>query len=209
MRWMVIALLVVPASVWAQVHVDVKILVPPSPPPVVEPAPPVAPAPSVAVAPPPVERRHIPAVPGIVLTVDSGRILHGALAQGAGVSLLAHPIEDYPFEISFDYQRDGYDSDGRVDHRIGYTLIIGSTTKRLSPYVVIPMGVNIVVRDALDTKAQGYVGIGGGGKLRLGDWALSVDARVLSRSENSSDDEVMPLPSETVLEAHANVAYVF
>jgi hypothetical protein len=223
MRSLLVGLvLLVPITARAQVHVDIDVDVnvhlpppPPAPPPA---ATPVAVAvdapPTVVVATPKpspfAPRPSIPATLGIGLTVASGHVVNEGNSEGIGVSAIMHPVVPYPLEVSIDYERDAFDSaDLRVDHRIGYSLYFGPSTGRLSPFVVVPMGVNIVTRAELDTKVEGYVGIGGGVKLRLGDWVISGDARVLSRAENPSDGENMVLPSEVVLEAHATVAYIF
>jgi hypothetical protein len=223
MRSLLVGLvLLVPITARAQVHVDIDVDVnvhlPPPPPPA---PPPPAPPPVAVDAPPTVvvetakpspfaPRPSIPATLGIGVTVASGHVVNEGNSEGIGVSAIMHPVVPYPLEVSIDYERDAFDSaDQRVDHRIGYSLYFGPSTGRLSPFVVVPMGVNIVTRAELDTKVEGYVGIGGGAKLRLGDWVVSGDARVLSRAENPSDGETNVLPSEVVLEAHATVAYIF
>jgi hypothetical protein len=225
MRWLLVGLvLLAPITARAQVHVDIDVDVnvhlPQTPPPAPPPPPPPAPPQPIAVDAPPAivvvkpspfaPQPSIPATLGIGLTVASGHVVNEGNSEGVGVSAIMHPIVPYPLEVSIDYERDVFDSpDQRVDHRIGYSLYFGPSTGRLSPFVVVPMGVNIVTRAELDTKVEGYVGIGGGAKLRLGDWVVSGDARVLSRAENPSEDETMVLPSEVVLEAHATVAYIF
>jgi hypothetical protein len=226
MRSLLVALvMLVPIAARAQVHVDIDVDVnvhlPPPPPSAPPPPPPVVPPPAVVDAPPTVvattpkpdpfaPRPSIPATLGIGVTVASGHVVHEGNSEGIGVSAIMHPIVPYPLEVSIDYERDAFDSvDQRVDHRIGYSLYFGPSTGRLSPFVVVPMGVNIVTRAELDTKVEGYVGIGGGAKLRFGDWFASADARVLTRSESPSQDETMVLPSEVVLEAHATVGYIF
>lgn len=168
------------------------------------------PAPTAVIASPPNPNHTNPATLGIVLATSVGRILgDDTNSQGFGGSALVHPVNGYPFEVSIDYERDAYDGGDRTDHRIGYSLYIGSNTKRLGPYVVIPMGVNIVTRTDLDTKVEGYVGIGGGVKLQLDHWRVTADARVLTRAENATQDETMVLPSEFAVEGRASVGYVF
>jgi hypothetical protein len=220
MRSLLVALvLLAPITAHAQVHVDIDINVhvPPPPPP---PPPPPTPVAVVAAPPtvvvetakpsPPAPRPSIPATFGIGLTVASGHVINEGNSEGVGVSAILHPVVPFPVEVSIDYERDAFDSaDQRVDHRIGYSLYFGPSTGRLSPFVVIPMGVNIVTRAELDTKVEGYIGIGVGAKLRFGDWFASADARVLTRSESPSQDETMVLPSEVVLEGHATVGYIF
>ena len=67
------------------------------------------------------------------------------------------------------------------------------------------MGVNVVTRTDFDTVVQGYVGIGGGAVIRLGEhWMMSADARILGRNEHVEEGEEPSLPRETVLELLAD-----
>jgi hypothetical protein len=211
MRSVVVALVVlIPVAAHAQVHVDIDVdvhLAPPPPPPqpvVVVVTPPV---PQVVVAPP--NPNTSPATFGLSLFTSLGTTTSGILAQGFGVTALVHAING-PVEVGIDYERDAYNSsDARVDHRIGYSLYLGPTHGTLTPFVVIPMGVNVVTRPDFDAAVEGFVGIGGGAKLRLGHWLFAADARVLTRSQQTSNDTPQTIDNETVFETRASASILY
>jgi hypothetical protein len=234
--WLPLVLLIaVHATVRADVGVTVDVHValpppPPPPPPLPPPAPPPppptailvdvpppgAPEPAVVAAPPPPPESHShPATLGLELTAVNGRVFGWGASMGTGVAVVLHPLDAYPLDIGIDYRRDVFlsDPDGRIDHRINYTLYLGPQAPALAPYVAIPMGVDIVTRSEMPTVVEGFVGIGVGGRWRITDhFTVRADARIETRGqENDKDHDPDPtLPvNETAVSAQMSAGYYF
>ena len=208
------------------VSVDVHVALPPPPPPAPPPvvvvaapppvvdAPPAA-APSVVAAPVSYRERTHPATLGLELTGINGRVIGWGASAGTGVAVVIHPLDAYPLDVSIDYRRDVFldDPDERVDHRINYSLYLGPQAPALAPYVVIPMGVNIVTRAEMATVVEGFVGIGLGGRLRVTDhFTIRGDARIESRGQatNQDEDPDPTLPkNEVAMSAQLSAGYYF
>jgi hypothetical protein len=214
----------------ADVHVDVTVGLPapapapvPAPPPGPPPPPPApvavpaAPPPTAIVAAPaghpmqPTDRWH-PATLGLSLLASAGTVLAtGERAEGAGFAFRIHPLDRYPLDVAIETEHDQYDNEMRSDWRIGYSLVYRIDLPGVvNPYVVFPMGVNIVSLPDHNAVVQGYVGIGAGLALRVGrHWMATVDARALSRNEQVEDGDEPVLGPETVAELRATTVFYF
>lgn len=218
MRWLLAALLtVVPTVASADVSVQANVTVgvdvtapPPSPPPAAPPA-------AVAVSTPPAanpgydpDRRH-PGTLGLSVFASGGALLDTREnMQGQGFALRLHPLDNYPIEVAIETERDTYEFDARSDWRIGYSIHYTIPTNTfVAPYVVFPMGVNIVSLPDHDAFAQGYIGIGGGLAFHFGPhWLATVDARIISRNEDNKDMDPV-LGPERVGEVRGAGVYYF
>jgi hypothetical protein len=190
------------------VNVDVTVAAPP-------PAPAAAPAPAVTAEPTHTvdeqDRLH-PGTLGLSLFASSSELIDsGVRAQGMGFALRLHPLDRYPVEVALETERDDYGSTMRTDWRIGYSInYMIPTSSFVAPYLVFPMGVNIVSLPGVDTFTQGYVGIGGGIMVKLGEhWRVSADARVIARNEQTPDGTPPILGSERVGELRGAAVYYF
>jgi hypothetical protein len=216
------------ADVGVGVSVDVHVALPPPPAPpppppsepppvavVVAAPPPAAATPAIAAAPQSYQEHSHPATLGLELNAINGRVFGWGASVGTGISVVIHPLDAYPLDVAIDYRRDVFmdDPDGRIDHRINYTLYLGPQAPALAPYVAIPMGVNIVTRAEMPTVVEGFVGIGAGGRWRVTDhFTVRADARIESRGQaNDKDHDPDPtLPTnETALSAQLSAGYYF
>ena len=203
----------------ADVHVDVTVGLPaPAPSPAPAPAPPPPPPPTAIVAAPAEhandvhEDRWHPATLGLSLLASAGTVLAtGERAEGAGFAIRFHPLDRYPLDVAIETEHDQYDNEMRSDWRIGYNLVYRIDLPGIiNPYVVFPMGVNIVSLPDHNAVVQGYVGIGAGLALRAGrHWIATIDARALSRNEQVEDGDVPVIGPETVAELRATTVFYF
>ena len=209
-------------SVHADVNVDVTVGAPapapataPAAAPAVAPSQPAPPAPSVSAEPEhpvsPEDRLH-PGTIGLSLFASSGALIDtGERVQGDGFAVRLHPLDRYPIEVAIETERDTYDGDMRTDWRIGYSIHYTIATDTfVSPYLVFPMGVNIVEVPGHDAFAQGYIGIGAGLAVHLGaHWLATADARVVARNEQTQDGMAPVLGPERVGELRGAAVYYF